>query len=528
MLGSALFLTPVYAPQGLYRPLILLFAFLAVAGMDSAERQRLLVAGLAVTTALAVVGLVQYIAFLLNLHERSRADGFFSTPNSYASALNCFLLPVTALYLRGHWPRAALSIGLLCFAALVASASRGGLLSFAAGLAFLVVVFFTRSASVGYTTRRVGMLAAGLMLCWFAVRLLPDIVPGTAVLSGAIRDFTQPSATMGRMDIYRVALELIARKPIAGWGANTFHTLFEASKSEVWGPTTFAFVHNDYLQIWLEYGLAGALLLAGIVAISLRYAYRGAGLSRGAEATAAGASLAAAFAHATVDFPLYLQYTLLLVGCMLGAQAAIRGDTLSQGTTRFAERTSAAFTPVLRGALALLALAWLAQPMLAEQASRSSMLALARADVDDAMYWASVARRLEPKGSDHYWAEAVILRERAVAANDRRYADQADSLLAQATNANAYDVNAYIARARLHRNNRTLLSNPANPDTILEWTSKALAARPVSPMTRSEQVRSLVAAGRSEEARRMLSAMLLIPEQESAGRSLAAELGLLP
>ncbi len=288
MLGSALFLTPVYAPQGLFRPLILVFAFLAVAGMNSAERERLLVAGLAVTVALALAGLVQYLASLLSLHEPSRSDGLFSTPNSYASALNSFLLPVTALYLGGHRPRATLTISLLCFAALVASASRGGLLSFAAGLAFLAFISVTKSASDVRTSRRVGMLVAGLMLCWFAVRLLPDIVPGTTVLSGAIRDFAQPSATLGRMDIYRVALELIAQKPIAGWGANTFHTLFEASKSEAWGPTTFAFVHNDYLQTWLEYGLAGALLLAGIVALSLAYTYRCAGLPRGAEATAAG------------------------------------------------------------------------------------------------------------------------------------------------------------------------------------------------------------------------------------------------
>lgn len=529
MLVSAAFLTPVYASQGLYRPLILLFGFLAVSGMNSVQRKQLFVAGLAITLAMAVAGLLQHVAFLLEILDVSRADGLFLTPNSYAAALNLLLLPATALYVIGHRRYIALPFCIfLCFAALVASASRGGLLSFAAGLVFLAAVLVAGKSRDSGVFRRIGLLISGWAVCWLIVRTLPGLAPGTGTPGGVLRDLAHPSATMGRMEIYQVVLELIWQKPLSGWGANTFHALFEASKSDAWGATTFSFVHNDYLQMWLEYGMAGLLVLAAVIAAAFGYVYRTIGSDSQGEGVAAGAALTAVFTHAVVDYPLFLHYSILLVACMLGAIAALRGSTIAQAFVAFTDRASAAFTPVMRVSLALLVLAWFSQPMLAEQASRSSLLALQRSDLSGALYWASVARRLEPKGSDHYWAEGVILREYAIASNDRRYADEADARFAQAAQANPYDVNAYIARARLHRANRALLSKPADPDTILEWTSNALAARPVSPMTRSEQVRSLVAAGRSEEASRILSGMLTIPEQEAAGRNLAAELGIRP
>ena len=61
-----------------------------------------------------------------------------------------------------------------------------------------------------------------------------------------------------RLGLWQYAIELMSRKPLLGYGANGAHALFEKNISGLNNPA--ARVHNEYLQIGLDFGIPAMLL----------------------------------------------------------------------------------------------------------------------------------------------------------------------------------------------------------------------------------------------------------------------------
>jgi hypothetical protein len=291
----------------------------------------------------------------------------------------------------------------------------------------------------------------------------------------------------------------------------------------------FQFVHNDYLQIWVEFGLVGLALLSAVIVTAL------AQLSRARRADpsdplplACGAALTSVFAHAAVDFPLYIPFLLLLVGLLLGALSAHGGSSgrLEPFFERSGRRLAPLRTPNATAAFSFAALAWLAQPAIADLATRNALTELGEGQPQAALYWQSVARRLEPRNGVHYWTEAVIWRDQAVEARDKTLAARADRLLAEGMRADPYLVANYLERVRLHRAHAALLDQPASDLELLGWTGEALRRRPYLLMVQAEHARALARAGRADEARRIVLAMQDRHRDSGMARGLAREFGL--
>jgi hypothetical protein len=225
---------------------------------------------------------------------------------------------------------------------------------------------------------------------------------------------------------------------------------------------------------------------------------------------ACGAALASCFAHAVVDFPFYVPFILLVVGAYLGVLASGAGDSPRFGVWRRAvAHAGRLVTPRLRWVLALAALAWLAQPTLAQLAARRALDVLAQGDVAGGLYWQSVARRLEPRNPKHYWAEAVIWRELAISSGDRGYWAKTDALLADGIRANLpYSFSTRLERARLHRRYSQYLDHPAPPAQVIAWVEEALASAPISFEGQLELARAYSYAGRAKEAKRLAHTLL--------------------
>ena len=69
-----------------------------------------------------------------------------------------------------------------------------------------------------------------------------------------------------RMASYRSALSVIADRPVWGWGAGSYPYIYPLHADERLirpdgKPLFFEFVHNDYLQLLAEHGIAGAFLV---------------------------------------------------------------------------------------------------------------------------------------------------------------------------------------------------------------------------------------------------------------------------
>jgi len=123
-----------------------------------------------------------------------------------------------------------------------------------------------------------------------------------------------------RVDVTRYAMAMIPDFWLTGSGAGTFLYLFPNYAKEDFGMF-FDFAHNDYLQIFLEFGLIGSIPLALYTAWAL---VQGSVLMvRGHTGLARGMGFAATMAcislliHSTVDFNLQIPANLLLFAAVL-------------------------------------------------------------------------------------------------------------------------------------------------------------------------------------------------------------------
>lgn len=268
----------------------------AVSRVEDAAKQRLalwLAAGLAAGVALAAIDYATGNALraaVRGLREAPVTLGFGIKP---AITVFAVLLPLALAAPIAVWMRAVLAIVSVAVAlwlpaeaaklAILAGLAGGGLAALAPRLSFRLV-------------------AAGLAALILAA---PPLF--TAVLNSGFNAERLPPSAAHRLIIWDFALERIAERPIAGWGLEAsravpggrdtapeatlqrLHLTSPASRD--WFSRSAAqrlplHPHNGPLQVWLELGLVGAVLAAGLV-VTLAAAARHRPASMGALVAAA-------------------------------------------------------------------------------------------------------------------------------------------------------------------------------------------------------------------------------------------------
>lgn len=203
----------------------------------------------------------------------------------------------------------------ILLAALLATGSRGGIV--ATGLAVLALGALTaarmrrRRRSARALLVFASVAAAGLFALFgdlFAERLLRDGVYDA-----------------GRPAVYALALDMIAKAPLAGYGYGAFADVFPLFRDRSLGLDGYwDKAHNVYLEAFVGLGLvAGGLLVASLAALSWR-CVKGALARRRAEVAPMAAAAASVLVgvHALVDFSLQLQAVAILYAALLGAGVA--------------------------------------------------------------------------------------------------------------------------------------------------------------------------------------------------------------
>lgn len=139
--------------------------------------------------------------------------------------------------------------------ALLAAGSRGPVVALLVGAVVLVVLTATR----GHARRRLLLAGAGLL---GAAILVPLILPGSAIgrAVSAIVGGVGGLSTNGRAALWSQAYTGFAQHPLLGLGTGGFASL---NPGEL-------YPHNILLEVSVELGLVGALLIVGIVASSMR------------------------------------------------------------------------------------------------------------------------------------------------------------------------------------------------------------------------------------------------------------------
>ena len=348
---------PYLARMDIFSVLGGLIVYLIVFLVLTSARWRVVILMALLVVALVQIGIgaVQFragnnfmlIPFLQRFDYGRRASGFYVCPNHFAGLLEVIGVFCVSLACWSRWPMWAKLLvgyaGLLCYAGLALTGSRGGYLSASASLvivAILSLLALRKSAREFFWRVAVG----GSLFALFLVALVLFGFKQSEYLNSRAQNVVDP--TNIRLDLWEAAIAQWKLQPAFGTGSGTYlyyGRRFRTSRMQL-DPVH---VHNDYLQLLAEYGAIGEVTFL---------LFLGAHLCRGAEtfsklgprriavsgrlpsnnlALMIGAfgALAAYGVHSFFDFNLHIPANVLLLAfvfAILATPASDReGDTVA-------------------------------------------------------------------------------------------------------------------------------------------------------------------------------------------------------
>ena len=234
-----------------------------------------------------------------------RASGTFRCPNHFANVL-AMLFPL-ALGLvclpAAGFPLRLMAVYFLAVAApaLYWSQSRSAWGGVLAGLVLTGVLLAWRRGRRWLLVALVAlpMLAAGAG--WTAWKTLP----GVRVRIQEVLDKKAGAAGV-RIPMWKDAPAMIRDRPLLGFGGGSFVWVYPPYQFHIRQHLTWDFLHNEYLQMQVEYGAVGSgLLLAGLLWLGLgtvRGVLRAREPALAVLLAGAAGGLAASLVHALFDF----------------------------------------------------------------------------------------------------------------------------------------------------------------------------------------------------------------------------------
>ena len=354
----AISIVPQETLSGWLALLPVLACFFAAMRISARQAGRLVLVMVIVAALESLFGLLQVGTLHVEVFDTLRNDRAFGTATgtfvnrSHFAALLAMMLPVmVGLLVIGD--RRGLRIGASPHRAASESRAQSALL-YAAAIMMLVCLLFTRSRA-GIITSLVGLGFAAIILFrarrahgetsptrWAIVFVLGLIVIAallalaigvTPIVSSLEPERLQMSAGT-RLATYigtiRAALEFLP----FGSGLSTFASVyprFQLEGGREYAGTFMNAAHNDYLQAFMELGLAGG---AAVALLLLAYVIRMAQLAsreRGRRFTllqlAAGAGMLPMMLHSLFDFPLHIPANAIWFAVLAGVLFHRSGDS---------------------------------------------------------------------------------------------------------------------------------------------------------------------------------------------------------
>jgi tetratricopeptide (TPR) repeat protein len=265
-----------------------------------------------------------------------RAFGPFANPDHYACFLAMLLPPAIGGMLfpgmlgkvreRAAVPLLCGVIAVVIVSALLATASRGGILNAAVGIAVLVLLSYRlpaerrppifrsrRRSLVILTAGAAGLLSSAIVLAGNSNRTLAD-----SRLRAPFGDESVAARFIPSLD----TVQMISDFPILGIGLGAWPDLYRRYTRPPWSPVFMNAAHDEYVQFLAETGAIGFLLAATIVlVIGREISYKIFSLPTSEFAIIASfvASLAGLALHAALDFPLRIPAIAMLATIMCAA-----------------------------------------------------------------------------------------------------------------------------------------------------------------------------------------------------------------
>ena len=310
--------------------------------VDTPHRLRLLVRTIMVFGFfLAIFGLTQSFTSPTKVYwirelNQSTAFGPFINRHHFAGYMELTIALPLGLLFAGSVDKEKrllfVFIAGLMGVALVMTASRGGIVSLVAEILFLVVVTAIWRRPSERRRVKSHRLKRALTRLGFAAALLFGLFLGVILLGGEfsinrfIDSVNTDDPTTGRAHFWAVTLDIIKAHPILGTGLGAFGVIYTRYDTRN-GLYRLEQAHNDYLQVFSDAGVVGAILALSFVALLF---YKGLQRARTKDDFRRGVALAAlsgcfaVLVHSFFDFTLHTTSNALLF-LVLAALATMNG-----------------------------------------------------------------------------------------------------------------------------------------------------------------------------------------------------------
>ncbi|OYY92761.1 MAG: hypothetical protein B7Y41_14370 [Hydrogenophilales bacterium 28-61-23] len=252
-----------------------------------------------------------------------KPQGPFNDPNLYAACLNMLMLPVLA-----HWLAAGDEPGRARRLALLAILGAGLFVSFlvasrGAGVSLLLTlpILFVASRRQKGALRKWAAFVLVLVLAAIAANHIHQIHQSINVvdrLAQTVRD-----GDTSRWLLMQAALAMALDHPWLGIGLGGFRLLYPRYRHLAEDDTPGFWVHNDFLQLWVEAGLPMLLLFLSLAFLVTRWIWRSIPRPQAESVRRLGylLALAAALLQANTNFIFYFSPPALLIGLYLARTA---------------------------------------------------------------------------------------------------------------------------------------------------------------------------------------------------------------
>jgi O-antigen ligase len=485
---------------------------------------------------LSIWALIQYyIGDYYIVRAGLRSNTIFTTPNTFAAAINLILFPLIASNLSNKSKPLMFGVMLLLFYALLVTQSRGGWLSFFIGC-FSITIFVYKNKlqkKVNWLRILLGLISVFVV---FFISHAFDWQSNRKQTEFNLFEITRMEGLSEhanhRLVLYNAALDRIKEKPLLGHGYHNFQFYWLKDQKPPFRNSTTKFAHNDYLQIWMETGLFGLIAIISIIALFYyqiwnNYKHNNYNLLVFFLALIGG--LSAYFAHAMVDFVISPCFLTLLFGAYLGtASQVLKPKDASDVYIKKIKNKIGQINLNIkfwRIFICLILIILLSQPYIAELAFKRAEKYTKQGEIEVALPYYELARRFAPYNAYYYALEGTYWRQAVRKTGyGKQSAQRADQLFANGAKANPFDVKNVLSRAVLNRDYPELLSTPASNDNILDWFDHILYWRPRLVAGQLEHVKTLYKFGQKKKAKEMLEKYIIINPDSDGLTNLKEEL----
>jgi O-antigen ligase len=304
-----------------YLSVYLVFFAAALSFLNTSKRiKRVAVTFVIFGTVMAFFAIIQRLASVESLYgirPLNQAAGFGSFVNQHHfAALMEMLLALaigilTTAKLKKEQKFLLIFSIVLMTIAVIFTGSRGGMLSLVGIAGFFLFAKFKLVASdkESATNGRIASVAFGIMAIVFVVVFATFFLGGDTSFfrSLGLSEMTQADVSSGRLEFWKIALQIFIHNPIFGAGFDSFPTAM--SRFDMWNGTfRIEQAHNDYLQILAESGIFGLACVFGFIFLLFKKGISNIKMSnsRFSKGVALGslAGCLGIFIHSFFDFPL--------------------------------------------------------------------------------------------------------------------------------------------------------------------------------------------------------------------------------